>query len=70
VDENKGIYELEFFGQGINKVVIDDRLAVDGDGEPTFALQSENDAWWLPLLEKGAAKFYGTYDRMIHGNGG
>jgi len=57
------------YGQGIHKVVIDDMLPVNENGRVVFAHQSLNDAWWLPLLEKGAAKFYGTYDKMHAGWG-
>jgi len=58
------------YGQGkFHKVVIDDRLPVKSNGDVQFAWQSENDAWWLPLLEKGAAKFFGAYDQLDEGNG-
>jgi len=58
------------YGQGkFHKVVIDDRLPVKSNGNVLFAWQSENDAWWLPLLEKGTAKFFGAYDQLDGGSG-
>jgi len=58
------------YGQGkFHKVVIDDRLPVNHRDAIVFASQSGNDAWWLPLLEKGAAKFFGTYHRLDGGLG-
>jgi len=61
---------MEMFSQGLPiKVVIDDRLPVRWS-RPKFAKQSANGAWWLPLLEKAAAKYWGTYEKMNGGNEG
>jgi len=51
------------------KVVVDDRLPMSGSS-PKMAKQSANGAWWLPILEKGAAKYYGSYEKLHGGNGG
>jgi hypothetical protein len=52
------------------KVTVDDRLPVRkwGTGSIPFHLKkSPNGAWWGPIMEKGAAKFFGRYENM---NGG
>jgi len=33
-----------------------------------FARKSPNGAWWVPILEKASAKFFGTYSVMAGGN--
>lgn len=52
-----------------NKIVVDDRLPLDQYGDIQFGQQSENRAFWMPLLEKGAAKFFGTYEDLEGGLG-
>jgi len=50
-------------------VTVDDRLPALQAGTryfPPNARRSPNNAWWLPILEKAAAKYYGTYENM-HG---
>jgi len=69
-DQAKGIYEMEMWSGGMpTKVVVDDRLPTINNN-PQMARQSANGAWWLPILEKAAAKYWGTYERMHGGNGG
>jgi len=55
------------------KVVVDDRLpflkkfdamAMRDITVLLGAGQSANGAWWLPILEKAAAKFWGTYEHL------
>jgi len=58
-----------WMGGQATKVVVDDRLPVNGN-YPQMARQSANGAWWLPILEKGAAKYYGSYEKLHGGNGG
>ena len=55
-----GIFELYLyeFGEKI-KVIVDDRLAVSGDS-PILANKSSNGAWWAPIVEKAAGKYYGS----------
>jgi hypothetical protein len=50
---------MYMYGKPI-KVMIDDRLPKG------FSRKGKNGAWWAPLLEKGAAKYWGYYKRM-HG---
>ena len=41
--------------------MVDDKLT------PVNANRSPYGAWWVPILEKAAAKFFGTYENI---NGG
>jgi len=34
---------------------------------PSYAKKSKNGAWWAPILEKAAAKYFGTYNLMNNG---
>lgn len=69
-DQDKGIYEFEMWRKGEPvKVVVDDRLPTVNGRYTQMAGQSRNGAWWLPLLEKGAAKYWGRYENMNGGNG-
>jgi len=72
-DQDKGIYEMEMWSGGQpTKVVVDDRLPflmeydeMEEEGPGLLgAGQSANGAWWLPILEKAAAKFWGTYEHL------
>jgi hypothetical protein len=66
-----GMFQINFNSAGkLVKVTIDDRLPVydaSGTWRPINLSRSPNGAWWGPLLEKAAAKFYGRYENM---NGG
>jgi len=70
-NEATGIYEFKFFRNGnFEKVVIDDRLPVSRSSsrDSMYARKSPNGAWWVPLMEKAAAKFYGRYSNLVGGN--
>lgn len=66
-----GMFNLNFFVRGNKeRVTIDDLLPVRkwGSGFTLInASRSENGAWWGPIIEKGAAKFFGRYESL---NGG
>lgn len=74
-DANKGIYEVQFWDKsGPVKVVVDDKLPVKvmGPGwtpvmREKFLKLGPNGAIWPLILEKAAAKYYGTYERMDRG---
>jgi len=65
-----GKFNIKLWNQGQeNNIVIDDTLAVRPWGSswsPVHTKKSPAGAWWSPILEKAAAKFYGTYENM-HG---
>ena len=64
-DTEKGIYELEMFRNGeAVSVVVDDILPYVWESTPVNANRSPNKAWWVPIAEKAAAKYYGTYENM------
>jgi len=46
--------------------MIDDKLPM-GYSSPKYTKMGPNGAWWGPLLEKAAAKYYGHYQRMSGG---
>jgi hypothetical protein len=61
------MFTFNFFQAGSKKkVTIDDRLPVK-DGLTVNLKKSPNGAWWGPIMEKGAAKFYGRYENMDGG---
>lgn len=66
-----GLFQVNFYTAGkVEKVTIDDRLPVKdsyGDYYPVNLRRSPNKAWWGPIMEKAAAKFFGRYENM---NGG
>lgn len=66
-----GQFELDFWAFGHPaKVTIDDRLPGSihyGKFYERFTKKSRNGAWWATIVEKAAAKYYGTYSQM---NGG
>ena len=75
----EGIFEFKFYSAGNQvKVVIDDRLPViDGRKySDTYTSparlwstkKSANGAYWVPLIEKAAAKFWSNYGGMNGGN--
>lgn len=77
-----GFYVFQFFLLGEPKyIVVDDRLPVMDAGSPysyypttgtryaPFSTgPSEAGAWWMPILEKGFAKFIKTYADLNGGN--
>jgi hypothetical protein len=48
------------------KVIVDDRLVLGGNNRPIMAPRG-NGSWWAPIMEKAAAKFYGTYENLATG---
>lgn len=66
-----GMFSVNFYLAGRReKVTFDDRLPVmewGSDYKPINLRKSPNDAWWGPILEKGAAKFFGRYENMDGG---
>jgi hypothetical protein len=66
------VFSFDFYNKGSKvRVTVDDSLPVKQWGRSAFLpmnlRKSPNGAWWGPILEKGAAKFYGRYENM---NGG
>jgi len=66
---SNGQFQLNFFSQGEKfPVTIDDKLPVRNTGGSLINTgRSTNGAWWGPLAEKAAAKFYGRYENMYWG---
>lgn len=66
-----GQFRINYWLAGRQRsIVIDDRLPVRKWGKsfaPRYANQSRNGAWWVPILEKAAAKFMHSYKNL---NGG
>jgi len=48
-------------------IPIDDKLPVDGHGNPFLNKKSRNGAWWGSLVEKAGAKYWGNYANMHFG---
>jgi len=68
-DTEKGIYELQMFKSGeAVEIVVDDYLMSVWEHLPVMAAPEKN-AWWVPIAEKAAAKYYGTYENMSEGWG-
>ena len=51
------------------KVVVDHRIWLTSKKTVVFARKSQNGAWWVPIMEKAAAKFYGTFENLDAGTG-
>jgi hypothetical protein len=49
-------------------VVVDDRLLLTSKSKVAMAPKSPNGAWWVSIMEKAAAKYYGTYENLDEGN--
>jgi hypothetical protein len=65
-----GAFELNLFLEGtLQKVIIDDQLAVFKNDTMINARPSKNSGWWLPLLEKAYAKANVNYENLDRGNG-
>lgn len=65
---NNGIFELKFFANGLEKkLVIDDRLPMRYNKSPFNTKKSSDGSFWMPIVEKGFAKFSVNYARL---NGG
>jgi len=66
-----GMFKINFHVRGEKKrVTIDDLLPVKkwGSGFKTInSSKSPNGAWWGPIIEKAAAKFFGRYENMDGG---
>jgi hypothetical protein len=63
-----GVFEVTMWMYGSPlKVVVDDKLLLRNRFYPAFAKKSENGAWWVPIIEKAAAKYYGTYEDLDGG---
>jgi len=66
-----GKFELTMWLYGKpTRVTIDDNLPGKARGTKfwtKFTHPSRNGAWWATILEKAAAKYYGTYRRMRGG---
>jgi len=45
-------------------VVIDDFLPVDSNNKLIFDQATDNGDLWVAFLEKGLAKFYGSYSKL------
>lgn len=52
----------------IQEVVVDDHIPVDNSLQPIFSKPVE-DATWMMILEKGRAKLYGNYQKMMSDSG-
>lgn len=65
------MFNFNFHTKGkVLKVTIDDKLPVKKWGSgfaPVNSRKSPNGAWWGPIIEKAAGKFYGRFENM---NGG
>lgn len=67
-----GKFTIDFFNAGTKyAVTVDDTIPVQkswgGKNRTINLAKSPNGAWWGPIMEKAAAKFYGRYENM---NGG
>jgi hypothetical protein len=63
-----GVFEVNMWMYGKPMiVVVDDRLLMEKEGRPAMARRSPNGAWWIPILEKSAAKYFGTYESLDAG---
>jgi hypothetical protein len=63
-----GVFEVELWMYGSKKlVVVDDRLLMRSKGKPAMAERTPNGAWWVPIMEKAAAKYFGNYEQLAGG---
>jgi hypothetical protein len=63
-----GVFEVTMWMYGSPmKVVVDDRLLLTNRGKVAMANKSVNGAWWVPIMEKAAAKYYGNYENIDGG---
>ncbi|KAG5187718.1 hypothetical protein JKP88DRAFT_253906 [Tribonema minus] len=53
--------------QHVKSVIIDDYIGLNSDGTITFASCTDQDEFWVPLLEKAYAKLHGSFESI---NGG
>jgi calpain-15 len=56
-----GIYAVKFYIRGKPWVVTVDDNVMMYSNAPNFALIGDNDALWVPILQKAWAKVKGTY---------
>jgi hypothetical protein len=64
-----GVFEVDLWMYGKKKkVVVDDRLLMSANHRPTMAERTPNGAWWVPIMEKATAKFFGNYEKLSGGN--
>jgi len=67
-----GIYAVNFYTLGVpHTVIVDDMLPLRNwnNGYNTlFAHISDDNAMWMPILEKAFAKYHGNYQHLIAGN--
>ena len=56
-----GIYAVKFYIRGKPWVVTVDDDVMMYSNAPNFALIGDNDALWVPILQKAWAKVKGTY---------
>jgi len=68
VDQN-GIYALQFYALLMPvTITIDDYLPFESaQGDTIYARVGEDKSIWGPLLEKGFAKFHGSYEAIASG---
>lgn len=67
VNEN-GIYAVQLFVMGYRTVyTVDDYFPVSWWDDLGAAKISEDGGIWAPIVEKGVAKMYGTYDNIASG---
>jgi hypothetical protein len=63
--EDVGRYCVRFFeGLGWRSNFIDDRLPCTHECKPIFAHSSDEEEAWVCLLEKGLAKYFGSYGHV------
>eukprot|EP00003_Mantamonas_plastica_P019464 TRINITY_DN3179_c0_g1_i2.p1 TRINITY_DN3179_c0_g1~~TRINITY_DN3179_c0_g1_i2.p1 ORF type:complete len:793 (-),score=249.36 TRINITY_DN3179_c0_g1_i2:962-3340(-) len=68
-DKQYGIYEFQFFKSGTwHKVVVDDRVPCDYNGDVVYAKCVDANETWVPLLEKAYAKLHNNYDVLNDGS--
>lgn len=59
---SSGIMQFNFYEKGSKKIFnIDDKLPVNRYGSLVISRTSDNGAWWVPMIEKAAAKFNVNY---------
>lgn len=64
-----GLFHVKLWSMGQQyTMAIDDTLPLANGRGIAYARKSPNGAWWGPLLEKAAAKYYSRYELMHGGN--